>query len=200
MNRNNVEYLSTMSKSIAGKETDLYNKIGNRIKSLRLLQNRTIRDLANGSDLSKSMISKIENNKTIPSIAALVKIASSLGVSVSDILEAEETLSAEFTSSEEFEENITRTDKGYCIFPFASKYHHKKMQPFLIKAKKGEVKEHELTHEGEEFVYVISGELEFKVGRKTYNLKKGESLYFNSLENHGMMPVSDEVTYLDVFV
>jgi transcriptional regulator with XRE-family HTH domain len=189
-----------MGESISTEKQDLYNKIGNRIKSLRLLQNRTIRDLANGSDLSKSMISKIENNKTIPSIAALVKIASSLGVSVSDILEAEETLSAEFTAASEFEENITKTDKGYHIFPFASKYHHKKMQPFLVVAKKGEVKEHELNHEGEEFIYVLKGVLEFKVGGKTYELKKGDSLYFNSLENHGMMPVSDEVIYLDVFV
>lgn len=189
-----------MGESISTNETDLYNKIGSRIKSLRLLQNRTIQDLANGSDLSKSMISKIENNKTIPSIAALVKIASSLGVSVSDILEAEETLSAEFIEASEFEENITQTDKGYHIFPFASKYHHKKMQPILVVAKKGEVKEHRLNHEGEEFIYVLKGVMEFKVGNKTYELQKGDSLYFNSLENHGMMPVSDEVIYLDVFV
>lgn len=181
-------------------ETDLYNKIGNRIKSIRMLQKRTIQDLANGSDLSKSMISKIENNKTIPSIAALIKIASSLGVSVSDILEAEETLSAEFTAASDFEKNITRTDKGYHIFPFAPKYHHKKMQPFLIKAKKGEVKEHELTHEGEEFIYVISGVLKFKVGGTTYELHEGDSLYFNALENHGMQPATEEVVYLDIFV
>lgn len=189
-----------MGDSITTDGTILQNKIGNRVKELRLLQNRTIDDLAKGSDLSKSMISKIENNKTIPSIAALVKIASSLGVSVSDILEAEETLSAEFTEASVFKENITKTDKGYKIFPFASKYHHKKMQPFLIVAKKGEVKDHELSHEGEEFIYVISGILKFKVGSTTYELKKGDSLYFNSLELHGMKPVTAEVIYLDIFV
>lgn len=189
-----------MEKIASSNETDLKNKIGNRIRALRLLQNRTIQDLANGSGLSKSMISKIENNKTIPSIAALVQIASSLGVSVSDILEAEETLSAEFTAAGEIKDNITRTDNGYHIFPFASKYHHKKMQPFVIVAQKGEVKEHELTHEGEEFIYVISGILNFKVGGTTYELKKGDSLYFNSLEPHGMMPASEEVVYLDIFV
>lgn len=181
-------------------ESGLYNKIGHRIKSIRMLQKRTIQDLANGSDLSKSMISKIENNKTIPSIAALIKIASSLGVSVSDILEAEETLSAEFTAASDFKKNITRTDKGYHIFPFASKYHHKKMQPFLIKAKRGEVKEHQLTHEGEEFIYVISGVLRFKVSGTTYELEEGDSLYFNALEYHGMQPASEEVVYLDIFV
>jgi transcriptional regulator with XRE-family HTH domain len=189
-----------MGEQVLTDESDLYNKIGNRIKSLRLLQNRTLQDLANSSDLSKSMISKIENNKTIPSIAALVKISSSLGVSVSDILEANETLSAEFTAASEYKRNITRTDKGYSIFPFSPKYHNKEMQPILIVAKEGEVKEHELTHEGEEFIYVISGVLEFKVGGTTYELKKGDSLYFNSLEPHGMMPASEEVVYLDIFV
>ena len=191
---------NSLSKDGIEIEKDLEQKIGNRIRALRLLQKRTIQDLANGSDLSKSMISKIENNKTIPSIAALVKIASSLGVSVSDILEAEETLSAEFTSSSEVGKNITRTDKGYQIFPFASKYHHKKMQPFLIIAKEGEVKKHELNHEGEEFIYVISGVLNFKVGGTTYELTEGDSLYFNSLEPHGMLPASEEVVYLDIFV
>ncbi|MDR8390629.1 XRE family transcriptional regulator [Aliifodinibius sp. S!AR15-10] len=181
-------------------EKDLEQKIGNRVKALRLLQKRTIQDLANGADLSKSMISKIENNKTIPSIAALVKIASSLGVSVSDILEAEEVLSAEFIPSSEVKKSITRTDKGYSIFPFASKYHHKKMQPFLITAKEGEVKEHKLTHDGEEFIYVINGVLNFKVGDTIYELKEGDSLYFSSLEPHGMMPASQEVVYIDIFV
>lgn len=181
-------------------ETTIQNKIGNRIRTLRLLQKRTLQDLAISSDLSKSMISKIENNKTIPSIAALVKIASALGVSVSDILEAEDTLSAEFISAGEVEKNITKTDKGYNIYPFASKYHHKKMQPFLVVGRKGEVKEHELTHDGEEFIYVISGVLKFRVGGTTYELKKGDSIYFNSVEAHGMTPVTDEVVYLDIFV
>lgn len=176
------------------------NKIGNRIKALRLLQGRTIEDLAETSDLSKSMISKIENNKAIPSVAALVKIASALGVSVSDILEAEETVSAEFTSSEEAKKGVASTGKGYCIYPFASKYHKKKMQPFLFTARKGEVKKHSVTHEGEEFIYVINGTLKVKIDNTEYEMKPGDSIYFNSLEPHGIMPVSEEVVYLDVFV
>lgn len=176
------------------------NKIGNRIKALRLLQSRTIEDLAVTSELSKSMISKIENNKAIPSVAALVKIASSLGVSVSDILEAEETVSAEFTPASEAKKGVASTGKGYCIYPFASKYHQKKMQPFLFTARKGEVKKHSVTHEGEEFIYVISGVLKFKIDNTEYEMKAGDSIYFNSLEPHGIMPVSDEVVYLDIFV
>jgi transcriptional regulator with XRE-family HTH domain len=181
-------------------EVQIQNKIGVRIKGLRLKQNRTMQELADSCNLSKSMISKIESNKAIPSVAALVKIASSLGVSVSDLLEKEDVLTAEFTTSRHVEENITYTEKGYGIFPYAPNVHHKRMQPFLFKARRGEVVKHLVNHEGEEFIYVLQGSMYFKVGDVRYELKAGDGLYFNSLEPHGMMPISEEVVYIDIFV
>jgi quercetin dioxygenase-like cupin family protein len=74
------------------------------------------------------------------------------------------------------------------------------MQPFLFVGKKGEVKPHELSHEGEEFIYVIRGQMKMQVGEVEYQLKEGDSLYFNSSLKHGIQPVSDEVVYLDIFV
>ena len=74
------------------------------------------------------------------------------------------------------------------------------MQPFLFVAKKGEVIPHEVSHEGEEFIYVIKGQMKMQVGEVSYLLNNGDSLYFNSVQKHGIMPVSDEVMYLDIFV
>ena len=56
--------------------------IGDRIKVLRISQKRTMQEIAAACDLSKSMISKIENNKAVPSVAALVKIATALGTNI----------------------------------------------------------------------------------------------------------------------
>ena len=174
--------------------------IGDRIKMLRITQKRTMQDIAEASDLSKSMISKIENNKTIPSVAALVKIANSLGTNISNLLEQDGWVNAIITSRQKAQENLTTTEKGYSIYPYASEYHEKKMQPFLFVAKKGEVIPHELSHEGEEFIYVIKGQMKMQVGEVSYLLKIGDSLYFNSVQKHGIMPVSEEVMYLDIFV
>ena len=181
------------------KEVPKVSNLGAHIRNFRIRQNRTLQDVSHSCGLSKSMLSKVENDKAIPSVAALVKIASSLGVTVSDILEADETLSADFTSCLEAFENVTHTQKGYAIFPFASKFHKKKIQPFLFIAKKGEVKQHKVTHEGEEFIYMLKGEMKLKIGAVEYSLKEGDSMYFNSLEPHGITPVSDEVFYLDIF-
>ncbi len=174
--------------------------IGDRIKMLRITQKRTMQEIAEASDLSKSMISKIENNKTVPSVAALVKIAKSLGTNISNLLEQDDWLNAIITTGQKAKENLTTTEKGYSIYPYASEYHEKKMQPFLFVAKKGEVIPHELSHEGEEFIYVIKGQMKMQVGEVSYLLNSGDSLYFNSVQKHGIMPVSDEVMYLDIFV
>lgn len=175
-------------------------RIGDRIRIMRVNQKRTLQEIADASELSRSMISKIENNKTIPSVAALVKVAQSLGTNISSLLENDDFLNAIMTTRQKAEENLTLTDKGYSIYPYGSKYHEKKMQPFLFVACKGEVKQHEVSHEGEEFIYVISGEMRMNVGEVEYLLKTGDSLYFNSMLKHGIMPVSAKVTYLDIFV
>lgn len=174
--------------------------IGDRIKSLRKNQKRTLQEIADSSELSKSMISKIENNKAIPSVAALVKIAKTLGTNISNLLEHDGWAKAILTTREEAQHKLTRTEKGYSIFPYASNFHEKKMQPFLFTAKKGEVVPHQLSHEGEEFVFIIEGEMKMKVGEIEYVLKTGDSLYFNSLQKHGIAPVTDKVVYLDIFV
>src|SRR5688500_6199891 len=111
--------------------------IGEGIKLLRINQKRTMQEIAKASELSKSMISKIESNKAVPSVAALVKIAKALGTSISSLLEHDVKLSANVTTQQDAIENLTSTDKGYFIYPYASELHQKKMQPFLFVARKG---------------------------------------------------------------
>jgi len=184
----------------ASQEAQINNiKIGDRLRVLRSNQKRTLQEIADASDLSRSMISKIENNKAVPSVAALVKIARALGTTISGLLEHDAFLNAILTTRKKAEDNLTITDKGYYIYPYGSEYHEKKMQPFLFVARKGEVKLHEVSHEGEEFIYVVSGQMKMQVGEVEYLMKAGDSLYFNSLQKHGIMPVSAEVVYLDIF-
>lgn len=174
--------------------------VGDRIKILRINQKRTMQEVADSCGLSKSMISKIENNKTVPSVATLVKIAQTLGTNISNLLEHGGWAKAIVTTRKEAEEKLVTTEKGYSIFPYASEFHQKKMQPFLFVAKKGKVVPHQLSHEGEEFIFIVEGTMKMQVAETEYILKTGDSLYFNSLQKHGIIPVSDEVVYIDIFV
>ena len=176
------------------------SSIGDRIRILRVSQKRTLQEFADLCGLSKSMISKIENNKTMPSVATLVKIAHNLGSTISSLMENDGWAKAIFTARTDAENKLVPTEKGYSIFPYASDYHDKKMQPFLFVARKGEVKPHLLSHEGEEFIYIIDGEMKMQIGDTQYTLKTGDSMYFNTIQKHGILPISDVVTYLDIFV
>lgn len=176
------------------------NRIGTRIRSLRIAQKRTLQEIADLSSLSKSMVSKIETNSVVPSVATLVKLAKVLGVNVSVLLEENDSQTSVVIKSQKALDNITKTEKGYHIFPFASEYKDKKMQPFLFVANKGEVIEHRLSHDGEEFITVLEGEMKIHIGGTDYTLGVGDSVYFNALEKHGIMPISDTVKYINVFV
>jgi mannose-6-phosphate isomerase-like protein (cupin superfamily) len=130
----------------------------------------------------------------------LVRIAKALGVSVSVLMEEDEMQTSVMTKADDATNGILPTEKGYHIYAYAAKFGEKKMQPFLFVARKGEVKEHRLSHDGEEFIYVLEGTLKLQVGDIGYTLKPGDSVYFSALEMHGIMPLSDEVKYLDFFV
>lgn len=136
----------------------------------------------------------------MPSVATLVKIATALGTTISGLLEQDNSKQTIITRHNESLKRLVKTDKGYCIYPYASEFQGKKMQPFLFVARKDEVVPHQLSHEGEEFVFVVEGILKMQVGDTEYLLHAGDSLYFNALHKHGILPVTDEVKYLDIFV
>jgi transcriptional regulator with XRE-family HTH domain len=175
-------------------------QIGFTLRALRMKQGRTIQEISDFCGLSKSMVSKIETNKVFPSVATLSKLAKSLGTNVSSLLEENGETSEVFVQASTAEQGTIKTEKGYSIFPYASGYKDKKMQPFLFIGNKGEVKHHHVSHEGEEFIYVLEGEMKFQVGDIEYFLRKGDSLYFNAVKTHQVIPVSETIKYLDIFV
>lgn len=107
-------------------------KLGDRIKIMRLNQKRTLQEIAETSELSRSMISKIENNKAIPSVAALVKVAQALDTNISSLLENDGSFNAIMTTRQKAEENLTRTDKGYSIYPYVQNITRKKCSHFYF--------------------------------------------------------------------
>jgi transcriptional regulator with XRE-family HTH domain len=174
--------------------------LGNKIKKLRTEQNRNLMDIANVCGFSKSLLSKIENGKTIPPISTLIKIADALGTKVSILLDDQQQSGTIYTTKETSESKMTKTDKGYSFFPFAVERGEKLMQPFLFVSRKEENdSKNSYSHNGEEFIFILEGEMRYKVGNVEYTLKPGDSLYFDSIEKHTLMPITNEVKYVAVF-
>jgi transcriptional regulator with XRE-family HTH domain len=175
-------------------------EIGIHIKKVRLQQKRSQKELADACGFTKSHLSKIESGKVVPSLGALDKIAEALRTRVSILLGEDSHEEIVYNSSTQALTEMIETAKGYSIFPFAVEYHEKKMQPFLFITEKAKHVPHTTCHESEEFIYVLEGEMILKIGKKEYNLKAGDGLYFNARYEHQTIPLTDSVKVLNLFV
>lgn len=174
--------------------------LGHHIRRLRLQQRKTLQDVATSCGFTKSLLSKIEHGKSVPPVATLVKIAQALDVPVSVLLDENAHVGTIFTDNEILrDEHLSVTDAGYWFKPIASDRPGKIMQPFLFVARRGQIRSHTLSHAGEEFVFVLSGSMKYRVGKVEYHLSAGDSLYFDAHEEHEVTPTSDEVRYVGVF-
>lgn len=189
-----------LKKSKASPAPIAESTIGSAVRRLRRQQNRTQEEVAKVCGFTKSMLCKIEADKTSPPIATLSRLASALGTTIAGLMEHSSGARAVFTPKRKADDGMTATEKGYAVFPFAPDFARKRMQPFLFTATRGKVEEHSLSHPGEEFILVIHGEIRFRVADTEYLMRPGDTLYFDAREPHGMQPVTLTATYLDIFV
>jgi transcriptional regulator with XRE-family HTH domain len=174
--------------------------IGTRIRKLRVQQRRTLQQIADQVGLTRSMLSKVETGATVPAVATLTKIADALGVKPSVLLDSADGKTTVYAPAVQVgAAKHVKTNRGYRFHAFASERPDKLMQPYLFTARKGEVKRQALTHEGEEFIYMLEGTMRYRVGDTTFTLRPGDTLYFDSEDEHELAPVSAEVKYLAVF-
>jgi transcriptional regulator with XRE-family HTH domain len=174
--------------------------LGSKIRKLRKEQNRNLSEIADMCGFTKSLLSKIENGKTMPPISTLIKIADALGTKVSILLDDQQQTGTIYTTKETTHSKLVKTEKGYSFFAFAVERSEKLMQPFLFVSRKEENdNRHTFSHNGEEFIYILEGRMRYKVGNVEYTLGPGDSLYFDSIEKHTLSPITDEVKYIAVF-
>ncbi len=173
------------------------DRIGDRMKKIRMRQDRTLEEIARASGLTRSMISKVENGKAAPAVGTLMRIAAALGVQGSTLLEESSSEAPVFQKSV-LKEIPVNTERGFSFSPIASMRADKLMHPSLVRARKGEVKRHKLSHAGEEFIYILEGVIRAKVGENEFIMSAGDTLYFNTEESHSLMPMTEEAVYISV--
>ena len=175
--------------------------IGQRIRKFRKQQHRTLEAVAGQAGITKSMLSKVETGATMPAVATLSRVAAALGVPVATLIDESDQAATVYTAAANTKKAPpVRTTKGYSFFAFASRRVGKTMQPYLFTARRRDVKPEPLSHAGEEFIYVLEGEMKYRVGAIEYTLRPGDSLYFDAEDEHDFQPITADVKYLGMFV
>ena len=174
-------------------------KIGGKVRELRGKRHYTIKDLSIKTDLSKTLLSEIENDEVVPPVATLLKLAKALGVGMTFFFE-----------DVEISEKVSVTRPGDRIQLKRRPHHHegevdyiyeiletkkpdKRMLPLLVEFQPMDRSDMVFTnHEGEEFLYLIEGILEFRTDDRMEILQPGDSLYFESDINHSCRALDEK--------
>jgi transcriptional regulator with XRE-family HTH domain len=164
--------------------------IGKKIRDLRKKAGLVLQDLSNRTGLSKSLLSQIEKEVVSPPIATLLKISKALGVNISFFFQNDDSekrvILVRSNESKVIDSRyFGREESGYYYEALAYKKSKKYMEPFLVEFKRKRAEKLSyFSHEGEEFIYLLEGTLEFRTESEQYALYPGDSLYFESSIPH----------------
>lgn len=187
---------------IAGDEKPAQSEtlmIGARVRHARRMRGLQLREVAEKVGCSESLLSKIENDKVLPSLQMLHKIALELGTSIGFL----------FADPSERNRIVMRKGERH-IIPTGSHGGRRSegvqlewLVPYpeswmlsgsIHIVAPGGGSEGLIEHEGEEVGYVLEGEFEITVGEETFRLQAGDSFFFPSTVPHGYSNPGKETT------
>ena len=157
--------------------------IGKKIKKFREDKTLNIKQLAELVECTPSLISQLERGKADPSISMLKRIAEALNVNIVDFF-MKRANSEDVVMHKESRVVIQLNRWDAKIQSLVRSTSNKKMQPFYTVIKPGGGSHGMYSHEGEEFGYIVQGEMDLILSDKMYKIHKDESFYFSSTIPH----------------
>ncbi|MDD3108865.1 MAG: cupin domain-containing protein, partial [Alistipes sp.] len=165
--------------------------IGYKLKRLREDSNLSMEDLAAQSGVQLSQIELIEKGQISPSLAMLVKLSRSLGIRLGTFLDGmespEPTVNVRTQQTPQLAVHLSRAgspDNEHLKYrALAENKTDRNMEPFMINVEYVDPADKSALshHEGEEFIYVLEGDAILHYGEETYEIHRGDSIYFDSI-------------------
>jgi transcriptional regulator with XRE-family HTH domain len=182
------------------------NKIGEKIRQVRERKEMSVEELAKASGNSVELIESLEEGAYIPSMAPLFKIARVLGVRLGTLLDDMPQTGPFVVKSGQSQEVIHFTgsisnleESTLELYSLAYGKGDRHMEPFIVDLHPKTADNYELSsHEGEEFIYVMDGDVELCYGQEKYVLGAGDSIYYDSVIPHDLHAHQEEAKILAV--
>jgi transcriptional regulator with XRE-family HTH domain len=165
--------------------------VGQQIRLLRDQRHLTQDELARTSGLSRNTLSLLERGKTSPTVSTLKRLASALGVDINAFFNPiDEELVIHTKNSRRPKLDLSQgrmSDLGVGM-------HNQLVTPLILQLDPGAQSGPPLSHEGQDFVYCLSGEILYNVNGKAYVLEAGDSLFFDGKLMHRFQSTAIEQT------
>lgn len=172
-------------------ETISRGGFGDLVRRLREARNWSVNALAQATAQTPDFIEQVENEVLSPPVSFIMRMAQAMQVDPGTFLRKEEKAAIRDMRTQAYQRR-TRAYSYTTLTPEAENSH---LRAFMITIEPHHVhKPVAYKHEGEEFIFVMEGVLEFRLGSKVHLLKPGESIHFNSDTQHKLKSKSNETT------
>jgi transcriptional regulator with XRE-family HTH domain len=170
--------------------------LGARVRELRKARSWTLEQAAQHAGLARSTLSKIENDQMSPTFELMRKLADGLGIDMPQLFtppqKAQVTGRLDITKSEHGQQHVTPT---YDHELLNANLTSKSMLPYRarIRARNFDDFEGWIRHDGEEFLYVLTGTIQlFTEFYEPVEMKRGDSAYYDASMGHNVISISTE--------
>ena len=157
-------------------------EVGARIKEIRMEKGLALRSLAEQCDLSANAISLIERGENSPTVSSLHKLSLALDVPITDFFVSKNVLSAVHVKKGQ---GMKYENSGLTLESLGIGLPNQQLEPFLLSFEPGSgTMDDPIIHSGQEFVYGLTGEIEYYVEDQVYSLTPGDSLLLEATRPH----------------
>ena len=165
------------------------SSVGKRIQTYREKLDMSVYDLAQKSGLDEKVINSIEKGQVLPALGVLTKLSRALGQRLGTFMDDQFKPDPIITRAKDLEAKAVAKEGtnvlGYASHSLALGKPDRHMDPFRIEFAADGVDEVS-SHEGEELIICIAGEVELTYGNDKSVLKPGDTAYYNSVVKHGL--------------
>lgn len=172
--------------------------LGTKIKLLRETAGLKWGDLAEAAGIDVAQIVLIESGEAEPALSVLLKIARRMGVRLGTLLDGTEERGPVVSNPAVLKPTVKITQIGCSnhldFYSLAGQKSDRNMEPFVLQVDYADPQDRKnyASHEGEEFIYILEGELLLYYGTEKYLLEAGKSIYFDSIVPHCLSAASTE--------
>lgn len=161
-------------------------EIGAEIRRLRRQKELTLDALASRTGLSKGYLSRLERGLKSPPISTLSNIVGALGVEIASLFQQKQNQPriSLVRSHERMQINRDGSSFGYYYEALAETFQPKTIEPFIITLTPNSRVPELFSHNGEEMIFVLHGEVSFIYGDEIYSCESGDCIYFDASVKH----------------
>ncbi len=166
--------------------------IGLRLRCLREDMEITAEEMAEKLEVDLDSYLAYESGEMDFSFSLIYNAADILGVDVLDLISGSAPTLSMCCMVKKGKGYSVKRDEEYDYKHLAYTFRNKKAEPFLVTITPDNKPPVMHGHEGQEFNYVISGKMMLYIGDISYELSKGDSIYFDSSVPHAEVALGDK--------